>query len=173
MMPLTSEDKRNQKIGRNIYTNGWPQPNLNFHQRAGWLQAAAANPDSFINKTDAQLRAEDHARKSHSKKVREEIKLSAKQREEARVRAKAKVEAEKKSKLKGKGGRPLGSKNKNKYIRKKSKLKESMEELVEEQQEQIKAVQCNGCFNPFKPNRMQIKKSSYFCRACSSKKVYG
>lgn len=32
---------------------------------------------------------------------------------------------------------------------------------------QVKAVICNGCFNPFKPNRMQIKKSSHLCRACA------
>ena len=53
---LTEEQKINKAIGRKAYEQGEPQDLLHgVYRRAGWLQAALADEDSFMNRTDSEV----------------------------------------------------------------------------------------------------------------------
>lgn len=55
--PSISQNNQDKQIGRSVYDKGWSQFTLtNYYQRAGWLNAALADPDSFLNKTDEGIK---------------------------------------------------------------------------------------------------------------------
>jgi len=55
--PSIKRNNKDKQIGREVYDKGWSQFTLtNYYQRAGWLNAALADPDSFLNKTDEGIK---------------------------------------------------------------------------------------------------------------------